>query len=96
MAASVVVAPRRLYADVVQRIVTRIVAGEFSPGTTLGTEAEMCEQFGVSRTVVREALRILGQKGLVDVKHGSGTRVCPPERWDALDPLLIDRGTRQR
>lgn len=89
MAAPGIVAPRRLYTEVVQRIVERIVDGKYPPGCALPSESEMSEQFGVSRTVVREALRVLGHKGLIDVKHGSGTRVSARERWDALDTALI-------
>jgi DNA-binding FadR family transcriptional regulator len=49
----------------------------------------MSTQFGVSRSVVREALRVLGEKGLVDVRHGSGTRVTDAGRWDPLDPSVL-------
>lgn len=47
----------------------RIVAGELAPGSTLQTETEMAQHFGVSRIVVREAVRVLAEKGLVEVKH---------------------------
>ena len=66
-----------------------IARGELAPGSLLPTEPEMSVRFGVSRSVVREALRVLDAKGLIDVRHGSGTRVTPPDRWDPLDPLLL-------
>lgn len=49
----------------------------------------MVNQFGVSRPVVREAIRLLAAKGLVVVKQGSGTWVQAPERWDHLDPAVL-------
>ena len=81
--------PRRLHAHVVDALVPRIVSGELAPGSLLPTEPEMSARFGVSRSVVREALRVLGAKGLIEVRHGSGTRVTTPDRWDTLDPLIL-------
>lgn len=52
-----------------------ITQGTFRPGTQLPTEAELCEMLGVSRTVVREALRVLEDDGLVTRRHGIGTFV---------------------
>ena len=84
-----IVAPRRLHAQVVDALVRIIVGGEFAPGSLLPTEPEMGTRFGVSRSVVREALRVVGAKGLIEVRHGSGTRVASPERWDTLDPAVL-------
>ena len=52
-----------------------ITAGTFHQGSQLPTEAELCEMLGVSRTVVREALRVLEEEGLVARRHGVGTFV---------------------
>jgi DNA-binding FadR family transcriptional regulator len=79
----------RLHEQVVQQLVQRIVGGEFSPGESLPTEPDLAQRFGVSRTVVREAVRVLASKGLVSVRQGSGMWVQPADRWDHLDPLLI-------
>jgi GntR family transcriptional regulator, transcriptional repressor for pyruvate dehydrogenase complex len=81
--------PRRLHVHVVDALVPMIASGELAPGSLLPTEPEMSARFGVSRSVVREALRVLGEKGLIDVRHGSGTRVTAPDRWDPLDPLIL-------
>jgi DNA-binding FadR family transcriptional regulator len=81
--------PRRLHAHVVEAVVPMIVSGELAPGSLLPTEPEMSARFGVSRSVVREALRVLGAKGLIEVRQGSGTRVTAPDRWDPLDPLIL-------
>lgn len=52
-----------------------ITGGTFRPGSQLPTEAELCEMLGVSRTVVREALRVLEDEGFVARRHGVGTFV---------------------
>jgi len=84
-----IVAPRRLHEHVVESLVRGIVTGELKPGSALPPEPEMSARFGVSRSVVREALRVLDGKGLIDVRHGSGTRVTVPDRWDLLDPEIL-------
>lgn len=84
-----IAAPRRLHSHVVDALVRMIAGGELSPGNLLPTEPEMSARFGVSRSVVREALRVLGAKGMVEVRHGSGTRVTAPDRWDPLDPAVL-------
>jgi len=45
--------------------------------------------FGVSHTVIREALKILATKGLVVILHGQGVRVLPDTAWHAFDPLVL-------
>ena len=52
-----------------------ITGGTFRPGSKMPTEAELCEMLGVSRTVVREALRVLEDDGWVTRRHGVGTFV---------------------
>jgi DNA-binding FadR family transcriptional regulator len=81
--------PQRLHEYVVQHLVRQIASGMAPPGTPLPTEPELAQQFGVSRTVVREAIRVLVAKGLVSVRQGSGMRVERPERWNYLDPLVV-------
>src|SRR6187431_2283190 len=58
-----------------QELRQAITGGTFRPGSQLPTEAELCEMLGVSRTVVREALRVLEEEGLVARRHGVGTFV---------------------
>lgn len=85
---------QRLHEVLVQQIVRQVVAGELPPCSALPTEPELAQRFGVSRTVVREAVRVLVAKGLVTVRHGSGMWVAPAEQWDYLDPLLVFEGVR--
>ncbi len=63
----------------------RIASGEIAPGTVLPTEKEIQLHHGVSRTVVREAMRHLSAKGLVTVGPKVGTRVSEPIQWNMLD-----------
>lgn len=70
-------------------LVQRIVRGVHQPGTPLPPEPALCETFAVSRTVVREAVKILQEKGLVQVRQGTGTIVTPPSEWDMLDDLVL-------
>jgi GntR family transcriptional repressor for pyruvate dehydrogenase complex len=63
----------RLYEQIVEQIEQRVLDGVLIPGDKLPSERELCEQFGVSRTVVREAVRALREKGLVDIQPGRGT-----------------------
>jgi GntR family transcriptional repressor for pyruvate dehydrogenase complex len=64
-----------LYQRVMQQIQHLIVTGELKPGDKLPSEAELCEQFGVSRTVIREATRSLVERGLLSAEPGRGTFV---------------------
>lgn len=66
-----------------------IVSGAYGPDDDLPTEAEMCVRFGVSRTAVREAVKMLAAKGLVSSKPRRGIRVMPAEDWNILDPDLL-------
>jgi DNA-binding FadR family transcriptional regulator len=81
--------PANLARAVTAELVDRIVRGLHPPGTPLPPEPALCETFSVSRTVVREAVKILQEKGLVQVRQGSGTVVTPPTRWNMLDELVL-------
>jgi GntR family transcriptional repressor for pyruvate dehydrogenase complex len=63
----------RLYEQIVQQIEQRIVAGELKVGDQLPSERELADQFAVSRTAVREAIKALREKGLVEIYMGRGT-----------------------
>jgi DNA-binding FadR family transcriptional regulator len=66
-----------------------IVTGERKPDTILPSEVELAEIYGVSRSVVREAIRILAAKGLVESRQKAGTRIRPRSDWLLLDPVLL-------
>jgi len=80
---------RGLHGATVERLGRRIVAGEPAPGEALPREPELAEEYDVSRTVVREALRVLAAKGLVDARPMRGTRIRPRTEWRLLDPDLL-------
>jgi len=85
----------RLYIRIVEQIEARILAGDLKVGDQLPPERELGEQFGVSRTAVREAIKILREKGLIEIRHGRGTFVTngtPGVMRQSLD-LLMKFGT---
>jgi DNA-binding FadR family transcriptional regulator len=86
--------PARLGIAVLAALADQVVSGRFAPGTALPTEPVLCQTFGVSRTVIRETLKVLEEKGLVRVKQGQGTTVTSPEQWDLLDPVVLDAAIR--
>jgi DNA-binding FadR family transcriptional regulator len=81
--------PGRLVPAVVSGLLDRIVVGEFTPGTLLPKESELVVGYGVSRTVIREALRVLEEKGLIDIQQGRGTVVMAQDDWNLLDPQVM-------
>lgn len=67
----------------------QILSGVFAPGARLPTESELGERLGVSRTALRESIRTLAGKGLIETKSRSGTIVLPSSQWNHLDPELL-------
>src|SRR5450759_1441807 len=65
----------KVFEQVAEQIEKRILDGELRSGDRLPTERDLAEQFHVSRTAVREAMKILAQRGLVDMRPGRGTIV---------------------
>jgi GntR family transcriptional repressor for pyruvate dehydrogenase complex len=63
----------RLYEQIVEQIEQRILTGDLKVGDQLPPERDLAEQFGVSRTAVREAVKALSEKGLVKIQPGRGT-----------------------
>jgi GntR family transcriptional regulator, galactonate operon transcriptional repressor len=79
---------RGLHGQTVETLGTRIVRGHYAPGTSLPPE-EIEQEFGISKTVLREALRVLAAKGLVDSRQKRGTVVRPRAHWKLLDADLL-------
>jgi len=65
----------RLSDQVADRLLERIVSERLAPGSRMPSERELGDQFGVSRTVIREAVRDLAARGVLEVRSGSGLRV---------------------
>ena len=73
MAVYKLVRTSRLYEQIVQQIEESIVRGDLKPGDQLPAERDLAHRFGVSRTAVREAVKALREKGLVEAYSGRGT-----------------------
>lgn len=81
---------RTRHQDAVEQIAGWIVGGRFAAGTVLPREEEIGEKLRVSRTVVREAMRTLVAKGMVEVRRRHGTRVQPIDSWSLFDPQVVN------
>jgi DNA-binding FadR family transcriptional regulator len=86
--------PPRLSLVVVGALVDAIVSGRYPSGTLLPPEPVLCQSFDVSRSVVREAMKVLEEKGLARARQGHGTTVSPPDEWNMLDPAVLDAAIR--
>jgi len=80
---------RGLHGLVVEDLGRHIVSGAAPPGQRLPQEPALAVEYDVSRTVVREALRVLAAKGLLDARPMRGTLVRPRRDWRLLDPDLL-------
>lgn len=74
-----------VHAAIANEIGLRIVRGDYPPGTILPNEAKWAETFDVSRSAVREAIKMLMAKSLLSSRPKVGSRVEPRERWNLLD-----------
>jgi DNA-binding FadR family transcriptional regulator len=79
---------RGLHRQVVEAIGTRIVGGFYAPGAPLYPQ-QLERELGVSKTALREALKVLAAKGLVDSRQKRGTFVRPRAAWSLLDADLL-------
>src|SRR6266481_3177998 len=78
-----------LVEQVVDRLRAHIVSGDFPADQEMPPEAALCQTLGVSRTVVREAMRILRAQGLVEVSQGKRPRVRPVDAKYVIDGLTL-------
>ena len=74
---------------VTSTLAKQILSGAWAPGNRLPTEHELGETLGVSRTALRESIRILAGKGLIESRTRSGTVVQPSAQWNHLDSDLL-------
>lgn len=81
--------PPSLATHVCREIGRRVVAGRFREDELIEDETRLAERFGVSKTVVREAVKLLVGKGLLEVRRGSGTRVRRRASWNLLDDDVL-------
>lgn len=83
-------AKRSLHVQVAREIARKILSGEVKEDEIIPGEMALCEQFKVSRTSLREAIKLLTSKGLLESKPKVGTRVTCRENWNFLDSQLLD------
>jgi GntR family galactonate operon transcriptional repressor len=74
-----------LHGQIVDALGRKIIGGIWRPGERLPNEAELCSEMGVSRPIVREAMKSLAAKGLVETRTRAGTRVKASAFWNLLD-----------
>ena len=72
-----------------ERLGIEIVSGEFRDAGAIPVEAELCERYGVSRSIMREAVKMLTAKGLLASRPKHGTWVQPESEWNLLDPDVL-------
>lgn len=80
--------PRGLHGQLIHDVGLRIATGQLATGEQLLPDL-LCERYGVSRTVVREMLRVLESKGMIVARPKTGTRVLGADHWDLLDRDVI-------
>lgn len=82
-------AVRNLYGHVMRELGQRIVSGRVQPGDVLPREEALAESLHVSRTALREAMKVLSAKGLIESRAGVGARVLEERFWNQLDADVL-------
>lgn len=80
---------RSIHGQIAHEIGQRILCGDFAPGAVLPNEAAFSLELKISRTALREAIKVLAAKGLVESRPKTGTRVRSRDQWNMLDPDVL-------
>ena len=80
---------QNLTSSIVQDLGVAIVTGTYTDRNPFPVEAQLCRQYGVSRTALREAVKMLTAKGLLGARPRHGTWVQPESKWNLLDPDIL-------
>jgi DNA-binding FadR family transcriptional regulator len=80
---------RKMHGQVVNELGRRVVGGVYAALALLPNEEQLCLELGVSRTLLREAVKVLAAKGLLESRPRIGTRVRATELWNLLDPDIL-------
>src|SRR5579871_2687302 len=80
---------QQLHEHVIEEIGKGIISGEFVQGESLPAEEQLCQMLGVRRAALREALRVLASKGLLEPKRKVGTLVKSSVHWNFLDADVL-------
>ena len=93
------ISSRKVYEQVIDQIQKNIISGELKKGDKLPSERELSEQMNISRTSIREAIRVLESMGVVESIHGEGNFICFNSEKSLLQPLsmifMLNNGTYQ-
>ncbi len=81
---------RNLFAHVVESLGTRIIRGDLNSGEPFPKEADLGREFGASRSVIREAVKSLAARGLIESRTKTGIRVLEPMHWNLLDSDVLN------
>lgn len=81
--------PRNLTRTIVDDLGKAIVTQQYRVGSALPFEADLCESYGASRPIIREAVKMLTAKGLLVAKQRKGTLIQPESEWSLLDPDVL-------
>lgn len=81
--------PSTLASRVSRDLLAAIVSGKFKPGEFLPTEEALCEEFGVSRPIIREAMKSLVSVGVVRTRQGQGSVVVDQHEWNEFSAELL-------
>jgi DNA-binding FadR family transcriptional regulator len=79
-----------LHDRIVHELGVRIVSGDLADSDLLPTESVLANELGVSRNALREAIKVLARKGLVEVRQKTGTRIRPRREWSLLDREVLE------
>lgn len=80
---------KNVHGNTVDVLGLAIISGRYPVGTVIPPEPLLCEELGVSRTVIRESVKSLAAKGLISTSPKVGTKVLPSDRWNWFDPDVI-------
>ena len=81
---------RNLFTHVAHELGSRIVRGDIKPGGAFPIEAQLGQEFGASRSVIREAVKSLAAKGLLESRTRTGIRVLPETQWNLFDTDVLE------
>jgi DNA-binding FadR family transcriptional regulator len=87
--------PQRLSDQLATLLAAEVVSGRIGVGQAFPSADEIVSRFSVSRTVARETVQALAMLGLVHVKHGKRTEVCPSDEWDILSSVVQEALRRE-
>lgn len=80
---------RNLHSQVLWQLGVAIVRGDYPEGSILPADSDLLQHFSVSRTVLREALKTLAAKSMIEARARIGTRVLPRQRWNLFDADVL-------